>query len=171
MLLWLFNPYNVKWLVVISLVLLSLGTSGADILQDVLKDLVNDIDKSLDRNKERSLARTAIWSRIAYVSGVMSAILWVATDAVGGVHPSWRATFFICMITITVTSIIFCAGHNIYHEGELTERPGYVFFRVFRACIKKLLIKCSSRYLYIHFTLSFDFSFQKYFHTFSINVF
>ncbi|KAD6120298.1 hypothetical protein E3N88_11569 [Mikania micrantha] len=86
MLLWLFNPYDVKWLVVISLVLLSLGTSGDDILQDVLKDLVNDIDKSQDKNATRSLARATIWSRIAYVFGAISAILWVATDAVGGVQ-------------------------------------------------------------------------------------
>ncbi|KAF5785403.1 putative proton-dependent oligopeptide transporter family [Helianthus annuus] len=144
MLLWLFNPYDVKWLVVISLVLLSIGTSGANILQDVLKDLVNDIDKSQDQNKARSLARAAIWSRIAYLSGVMSAILWVATDAVGGVHPSWRSTFLICLITMTTTSIIFCAGHNIYHQGELTKRPAEVFFRVFCARVKKLL-KCNLR--------------------------
>ncbi|KAJ0743310.1 putative proton-dependent oligopeptide transporter family, MFS transporter superfamily [Helianthus annuus] len=144
MLLWLFNPYDVKWLVVISLVLLSIGTSGANILQDVLKDLVNDIDKSQDQNKARSLARAAIWSRIAYLSGVMSAILWVATDAVGGVHPYWRSTFLICLITMTTTSIIFCASHNIYHQGELTKRPAEVFFRMFGARIKKLL-KCNLR--------------------------
>ncbi|KAM0001540.1 putative MFS transporter superfamily [Helianthus debilis subsp. tardiflorus] len=144
MLLWLFNPFDVKWLVVISLVLLSIGTSGAYILQYVLKDLVNDIDTSQDQNKARSLARAAIWLRIAYVSGVMSAILWVTTDAVGGVHPSWQSTFLICLITMTATSIIFCAGHNIYLQAELTKRAVEVIFRVFGARIKKLL-KCNLR--------------------------
>ncbi|GJV19461.1 putative proton-dependent oligopeptide transporter family, MFS transporter superfamily protein [Tanacetum coccineum] len=138
MLLWLFNPYDVKWLIVVILVLLSLGTSGSNILQDVLKDLVNDIDKSQDRNKTRSLARAAIWSRIAYVSGAISAIMWVAPDAIGGVHSSWSSSFLICMITMTITLTIFCNGHNIYHQGELTKRPVEAFFRVFLARIKKL---------------------------------
>lgn len=138
MLLWMFNPYDVKWLIVVILVLLSLGTSGSNILQDVLKDLVNDIDKSQDRNKTRSLARAAIWSRIAYVSGAISAIMWVAPDAIGGVHSSWSSSFLICIIAMTITLTIFCKGHNIYHQGKLTERPVEAFFRVFLARIKKL---------------------------------
>nr|GEY64670.1 proton-dependent oligopeptide transporter family [Tanacetum cinerariifolium] len=110
---------------------------GSNISQDVLKDLVNDIDTSQDRNKTRSLARAAIWSRIAYVSGAISAIMWVTPDAIGGVHSSWSSSFLICMITMTITSTFFCKGHNIYHQGELTKRPVEAFFRVFLARIKK----------------------------------
>ncbi|KAI3759940.1 hypothetical protein L1987_50327 [Smallanthus sonchifolius] len=156
-LLWLFNPYGEKWLVVISLVLLSLGTSGANILQDVLTDLVNDIDKSQDHTKTRSLARATIWSRIAYVFGVVSAILWVPTGAIEWDHPYlWESSFLICIITMTTTLIIFWTCYNIYHQGELIERPAEVFFRVFRARIKKLL-KGNSRYLHLLISLSSDF--------------
>ncbi|PWA79087.1 hypothetical protein CTI12_AA209680 [Artemisia annua] len=146
MLVWMFNPYDVKWLILVIIVLLSFGTSGSNVLQDVLKDLVNDIDKSQDRTKTRSLARAAIWSRIAYVSGAISSIMWVAPDAIIGVHSSWSSSFLICMITMTITLTIFCKGHNIYHQGELTERPVEAFFRVFLASIKKLP-KCNTRRL------------------------
>lgn len=155
LLLWLFNPYDVKWLVVIILVLLALGTSGANLLHDVLNDLVNYVDKSQDRTTKRSLARAAIWSRIAQVCGAISAILWVAPDAIGGVHSSWRSSFFICIITMTTTLMIFCKGHYIYHQSELTETPVEVFFRVFQARIMNLL-KPNSRYFFIH-VLSFQF--------------
>ncbi|KAI3677778.1 hypothetical protein L6452_37048 [Arctium lappa] len=146
MLFWMFNPYDVKWLVVLALVLLALGTSGANVLRDVLIDLVNDIDKSEDRTKTRSIARATIWLRIAHVFGVISAILWVATDALGGFHPSWRSSFMICIITMTTALMIFCKGHNVYYQDALTERPVEIFFRVFRARIQKLL-KCNSRCL------------------------
>ncbi|PWA88105.1 proton-dependent oligopeptide transporter family [Artemisia annua] len=154
MLVWMFNPYDVKWLIVVIIVLLSFGTSGSNVLQDVLKDLVNDIDKSQDRTKTRSLARAAIWSRIAYVSGAISSIMWVAPDAIGGVHSSWSSSFLICMITMTITLTIFCKGHNIYHQGELTERPVEAFFRVFLASIKKLP-KCNIRYDLSEFCIPF----------------
>ncbi|KVH95027.1 hypothetical protein Ccrd_002904 [Cynara cardunculus var. scolymus] len=145
MLFWMFNPYDVKWLVVVALVLLALGTSGANVLRDVLIDLVHDIDKSEDRTKTRSIARATIWLRIAGVLGVISAILWVATDALGGVRPSWRSSFMICIITITTVLMIFCKGHNVYHQDALTERPVEIFFRVFRARIQKLLKVDNSR--------------------------
>ncbi|KAJ9544796.1 hypothetical protein OSB04_024503, partial [Centaurea solstitialis] len=144
MLFWMFNPYDVKWLVVVALLLLALGTSGANVLRDILIDLVNDIDKSEDRTKTRSIARATIWLRIAHVLGVISAILWVATDALGGVHPSWRSSFMICIISITIALMIFCKGHNVYHQDALTERPVEIFFRLFNTRIQKLL-KCNSR--------------------------
>ncbi|KAI3759947.1 hypothetical protein L1987_50334 [Smallanthus sonchifolius] len=146
MILWLFNPYDVKWLLVISVVLLSLGTSGDYILQAVLLDLVDnnhDTDKLQhdDETKERSHARAETWSRIVYIAAAISAILWVTPDAVGGFHPSWTSSFLICVIAITTTLIIFCWGHNIYHQGRLTERPAQVVFRFLGERIKKLL-KC-----------------------------
>ncbi|XP_076935645.1 uncharacterized protein LOC143602418 [Bidens hawaiensis] len=138
MLLWLFNPYDIIWLDLISLVLISLGTSGAYILEDVIKDVVNHIDESEDQDKERSLARAETWLRLAHVSGSLSAILWVAVDAVGGVIPSWESSVLICIIAMTATSIIFCVGHKNYHQGELTKRPSQIFFRLIGNGIKKL---------------------------------
>nr|XP_043638459.1 protein NRT1/ PTR FAMILY 5.9-like [Erigeron canadensis] len=142
MLLLMFNPYGVKWLVVIILVLLALGTSGDQLLQEVLIDLVNnDIDKSQDNEtKERSIARATIWSRIAKVAAAICTILWVAPgNAVGGVHSSWGSSFLICIVTMTICLIIFCIGHSSYHQGQLTETPVGVFFRVLHMRIKKLL--------------------------------
>ncbi|KAI3805817.1 hypothetical protein L1987_21703 [Smallanthus sonchifolius] len=146
MILWLFNTYDVKWLLVISIVLLSLGTSGDYILQAVLLDLVDnshdtDTLEHDDETKARSHARAETWSRIVYIAAAISTILWVTPDAVGGFHPSWKSSFLICVIAITTTLIIFCWGHNIYHQGRLTERPGQVVFRVLGERIKKLL-KC-----------------------------
>ncbi|KAI3759948.1 hypothetical protein L1987_50335 [Smallanthus sonchifolius] len=130
MLFWLFNPWDTRWLIVISVILLSVGTSGDYILEDVLFDLVNDADK---RNKKRSRVRAKIWSRVAYMFGAVSSTLWVAVGATGGFYkPSWSSSLLICIITMTVTLVIFCMGHNIYHQGELTKRPVEVFLRVFR---------------------------------------
>ncbi|KAI3805818.1 hypothetical protein L1987_21704 [Smallanthus sonchifolius] len=137
-LLWLFNPWDTRWLIVISVVLLSLGTSGDYILEDVLLDLVNDVDKSQNRTKARSRARAKIWSRVAYMFGAISATLWVAVDATGGFYePSWSSSLLICIITMTATLVIFCMGHNIYHQGELTKRPVEVFLRVFHDRVHK----------------------------------
>ncbi|KAI3732575.1 hypothetical protein L1987_63781 [Smallanthus sonchifolius] len=145
---WKFYPYDVNWLLVVTLILLSLGTSGDKILQDVLQDLLYDIDKSQDRSEKRSIARATIWSRIAQVSAAVSTILWVAPGATGGVHPSWTSSFFVCIITMTLAVIISAFGHNVYHQGELTERPVEVFFGVFQARIKMLLKHISGYFLF-----------------------
>ncbi|KAL8224750.1 hypothetical protein R6Q57_017307 [Mikania cordata] len=145
MLLLMFNPYDVTWLIVIILVLLALGRSGDYLLQNVLADLVNEADKSEDQNKKRSDARAAVWRRIPHASGAISATLWVAPYALGSPHSTWNSAFFICLISITATLMIFCKGHGVYHQGELTHRPVEIFFRVIRARIHKLLRKSKSR--------------------------
>ncbi|GJV19464.1 putative proton-dependent oligopeptide transporter family protein [Tanacetum coccineum] len=81
-LMWMFNPYDVTWLVVILLVLLAFGTSGTNLVNNVLTDLVKDIDNSQD--EEQSNARAAFWCNIAEVSGAVSATMWVANDSIGG---------------------------------------------------------------------------------------
>lgn len=139
MLLWMFNPYDITWLVVIVILLLALGKSGDPILECIVTDLVDDIDKSGDRNRKRSHARAAVWWRISHASGAISATLWVAPYALGGVHPTWKISFFICLIVMTITLIIFCGGHEIYHQGKLIERPIEIFLRVLRVRIHKLL--------------------------------
>ncbi|KAJ0512972.1 putative MFS transporter superfamily [Helianthus annuus] len=147
-LLLLFNPFDVKWLLVIALVLISTGTSGAYVLEDVLKDLVHDIEKPQDQDETKSRARAEIWSRIAYVFGAISSILWVATDAVGGFQPTWRNSITICVTTMGTTSIVFSRGKKYYRQGELKRRPAKIFFTVIGNRIKKLL-KCNSWYLLI----------------------
>ncbi|MFS8014059.1 putative bacterial ABC-type protein transporter [Helianthus anomalus] len=127
---WKFDAYDVNWLLLITLVLLALGTSTDKILEDALQDLVDDIDKSPDRNKTRSIARATIWSRVAYVSGALLAIsLWFVPDAIGGLDSSWGSAFFICLIALTLAVIISGFGHIIYHQG----------FGVLQMCFKKLL--------------------------------
>ncbi|CAI9301651.1 unnamed protein product [Lactuca saligna] len=123
---------------------MALGKSGDAILKHVLIDLVDGIDTSADRTKKRSLTRGAIWWRIAYAFGAIASILWVAPDAFGGVQPTWRTTFLICLISMIAALIIFCTGHKVYHQHELTQRPVEIFFRVFRAKVQKLL-KSKSR--------------------------
>nr|XP_043638461.1 protein NRT1/ PTR FAMILY 5.6-like [Erigeron canadensis] len=137
MLLLMFNPYDVKWLVVILLVLLALGTSGDKLLQEVLTDLVNDLDKSEAQTKERSIARAEIWPRIAKVVAAICAMLFVS-------QIGWGIQILICIVFMTICLIIFCTGHNSYHQGQLTERPVGVFFRVLHMGIKELLIKRKS---------------------------
>ncbi|MFS7959731.1 hypothetical protein Hanom_Chr08g00694531 [Helianthus anomalus] len=126
----LFNPFDVKWLLVIALVLISTGTSGAYVLEDVLKDLVHDIERPQDRDETKSRARAEMWSRIAYVFGAISSFLWVATDSVGGFQPTWRNSITICVATMGISSIVFGCGKKYYHQGELTRRPVQIFFRV-----------------------------------------
>ncbi|PWA79084.1 hypothetical protein CTI12_AA209650 [Artemisia annua] len=139
MLLWMFDPYDITWLVVILIVLLALGKSGDPILKCIVTDLVDDIDKSGDRNRKRSHARAAVWWRISHASGAISATLWVTPLALGGVNPTWKTSFFICLIVMTTTLIIFCGGHEIYHQGKLIERPIEIFLRVLHVRIHKLL--------------------------------
>ncbi|XP_076931086.1 protein NRT1/ PTR FAMILY 5.14-like [Bidens hawaiensis] len=138
-LLLIFNPYDVTWLVVIILVLLALGRSGDNLLENVFNDLVNEVDKSENRNKERSYARATLWWNIASASGSISATMWVAMDSLGGAHTTWKSSFWTFLISMTATLMIFCKGHGLYHQGELTHRPIVIFFRVIRARIHELL--------------------------------
>lgn len=143
LLLWMFNPYDVKWLVVVALVLLSLGTSGDNLLDDVLTDLVNDIDLVKDGDylikKKYSDELAAIWSRIAYIFGAISATLWVTTSPTGGVSQlSWSTSFFICIIGMFTALILFIIGCKLYHQDELIQRPIMSFFRVLGYGIKYL---------------------------------
>ncbi|GKC63384.1 proton-dependent oligopeptide transporter family protein [Tanacetum coccineum] len=135
-LMWMFNPYDVKWLVVIILVLLAFGTSGTNLVDDVVTDLVKDIDNSQD--EEQSNARAAFWCNIAEVSGAVSATMWVANDSIGGVQGSWRTTFLICIIFMTTTVVIFAIGYKVYHQDELIQRPITIFVRVCREWFRKL---------------------------------
>ncbi|XP_035839811.1 protein NRT1/ PTR FAMILY 5.10-like [Helianthus annuus] len=119
---YMFHPYDVTWLLVISLVLLALGTSGDQILEDVLQDLVNDIDKSPDREETRSIARATIWSRVTNMSAaVLSTLLWAIPHATSGLDSSWKSAFVICIIPMILAVIVSGFGHNVYHQGELTE--------------------------------------------------
>ncbi|KAL8262279.1 hypothetical protein R6Q59_026328 [Mikania micrantha] len=145
MLLLIFNPYDVTWLAVIILVLLALGRSGDNLLENILADLVNEADKSEDRNKKRSEARAALWHRIPHASGAISATLWVAPYALVRSHSTWNSAFFICLISMTTTLMIFCKGHGVYCQGKLTHRPVEIFYRVIRARIHKLLCNSKSR--------------------------
>ncbi|KAL7584499.1 hypothetical protein Lser_V15G42915 [Lactuca serriola] len=134
----MFNLYDVTWLIVIAIVLLALGKSGDTILEYVLTDLVDEVDTSGNRNKKRSLERGVIWWQIPYASGAIVAILWVSPFAFGGVHPTWKTIFLICIISMIASLIIFCIGHDVYHRCELTKRPVEIFFRVFGAKLQKL---------------------------------
>ncbi|KAJ0512967.1 putative proton-dependent oligopeptide transporter family, MFS transporter superfamily [Helianthus annuus] len=148
MLLLIFNPYDVTWLIVILVVLLALGKSGDRLLENILTDLVNEVDKSEGRNKKRSHARATIWRRVAHVSGAISATMWVAPYSLGSTHTSWNFAFLVCLISLTVTLMIFCKGHSVYHQGELIHRPIQIFFRVVRARLQKLLrskSRCSTQ--------------------------
>ncbi|PWA88103.1 proton-dependent oligopeptide transporter family [Artemisia annua] len=129
-LMWMFNPYDVKWLIVIILVLLAFGTSGANLVDNMLIDLVKDIDNSQD--EEISNARAAFWSNVAEVSGAVSAAMWVANDSIGGVKESWRTTFLICIISMMTTLVIFAKGYKVYHQDKLIQRPIKMFLRVCR---------------------------------------
>ncbi|MFS7976633.1 putative proton-dependent oligopeptide transporter family, MFS transporter superfamily [Helianthus anomalus] len=144
-LLWMFNPYDVTWLIVIVLVLLALGKSGDTLLENVLTDLVYEVDRSEDRNKKRAHARAAFWRRVAHASGAISATMWVAPYALGGTNTTWNISFLTCLMSMIVTLMIFCTGHNVYYQGKLIHRPIEIFFRVIRARIQKLL-KSKPRY-------------------------
>nr|XP_043638466.1 protein NRT1/ PTR FAMILY 5.8-like [Erigeron canadensis] len=160
-LLYLFNPYDVKWLIVIALVLLALGTSGYKVLDEVLIELVDDIDTlkkpatlknrdpelmdNVDTSEERkqlSKERAEIWSRIAYVSGTIIAILWVSPSGLAGVYLTWRAIFLICICFMTTQLIVFIRGYKLYYQEELNQRPAMIFFRVIGHYIGKYLCKC-----------------------------
>nr|GEY32104.1 proton-dependent oligopeptide transporter family [Tanacetum cinerariifolium] len=134
-LMWMFNPYNVKWLLVIILVLLAFGTSRTNLVDNVLTDLVKDIDISQD--EEQANARAAFWCNIAEVSGAISATMWVANDSIG-VQDSWRTTFLICIIFMMATVVIFAKGYEVYHQDELIQRPITIFLRVCRGWFRKL---------------------------------
>ncbi|XP_071741427.1 protein NRT1/ PTR FAMILY 5.14-like [Rutidosis leptorrhynchoides] len=149
LLLWMFNPYDMKWLVIIAIILLSIGKSGDDLSEDVLIDLVKDIDLMKNNELEndinysyimkRSEARAVVWCRIAYVFGAISATLWVTVSPTGGSPElSWRTTFLICIIAMFTTSIPFVAGYNLYYQKKLIQRPIDSFFRVCRYSMRDL---------------------------------
>ncbi|KAK1437178.1 hypothetical protein QVD17_02964 [Tagetes erecta] len=128
---WKLHPQKMNLLLVVTIVLLSLGTSGSKILQDQLVDFVHDIKDPDTSNQDmmistdddmimtRSVARAKIWSGGAYLFGGLIAILLVAPDAIiVGVH-SWGFSFFICLITMTLALIIFGVGQIVYHHRSV----------------------------------------------------
>ncbi|KAI3819141.1 hypothetical protein L1987_12965 [Smallanthus sonchifolius] len=138
---WLSN--DVIWHLLVTLPLLALGTSGDPLLLDALQDLVNDIDEPAHHNEARSFARATIWLLVAYVFGSLLAILlWVDPNAIGGLDSSWKSSFFICIITMTLAVIISGFGHDQFKEGLVDVFFGYNFFiHSLLAIIYTLLLK------------------------------
>ncbi|MFS8014052.1 putative MFS transporter superfamily [Helianthus anomalus] len=105
---WKFHPHDKIWVLLVTLALLALGTSGYKILQDALRDLVTDVDESSDLDETRSNVRATIWYRVAYMLGFVLAIfVWVFLEF----DSSWKSAIFICIITMTLAVIISGFGH------------------------------------------------------------
>ncbi|KAI3819139.1 hypothetical protein L1987_12963 [Smallanthus sonchifolius] len=129
LMLWKFQSNDVIWHLLVTLPLLALGTSGDPLLLDALQDLVNDIDEPAHQNEARSFARATIWLLVAYVFGSLLAILmWVDPNAIGGLDSSWKSSFFICIITMTLAVIISLFGHDQFKECLVDVFFGYNFF-------------------------------------------
>ncbi|XP_071739072.1 protein NRT1/ PTR FAMILY 5.10-like [Rutidosis leptorrhynchoides] len=149
----MFNPYDVIWLAMVSLDLLSIGKSENYLSELVVIDLVidsidlmknNELENEIGESEKmkRSEARAVVWCRIANVFGAISATLWVAISPTGGVPDlTWKTTFFICLICMSITLIPFLIGckFNLYYQKELIERPFMSFLRVWRDSKEELL--------------------------------